>query len=76
MPIVQKNRDCMCINDCYDVFTEYVHYSYFPLMPGQVGVLGPNEDELYIMTEELFWENFTDPKREHKHRKYEQKEIK
>ena len=76
MPIVQKYRDCKCINDCYDVFTEYVHYSYFPLMPGQVGVLGPNDDELYIMTEELFWENFTDPKREHKHRKNEQKETK
>jgi hypothetical protein len=45
-------------------------------MPGQVGVLGPNEDELYIMTEELFWENFTDLKREHKHRKNEQKETK
>lgn len=69
MPIVQKERDCMCINDCYDAFTEYVHYSYFPLMPGQVGVLGPNEETLYIMTEDLFWENFTDPKREHKHKK-------
>lgn len=69
MPIVEKYRDCKCINDCYDVFTESVHYSYFPLMPGQVGVLGPNEDELYIMTEELFWENFTDPKREHKYKK-------
>lgn len=69
MPIVQKDRDCMCINDCYDTFTEYVHYSYFPLMPGQVGVLGPNDDTLYIMTEDLFWENFTDPKREHKHKK-------
>jgi hypothetical protein len=38
-------------------------------MPGQVGVLGPNEDTLYIMTEDLFWENFTDPKREYKHKK-------
>lgn len=69
MPIVEKYRDCKCINDCYDVFTESVHYSYFPLMPGQIGVLGPDEDELYIMTEKLFWENFTDPKREHKYKK-------
>lgn len=69
MPIVQKDRDCMCINDCYDTFTEYVHYSYFQLMPDQVGVLGSNDDTLYIMTEDLFWENFTDPKREHKHKK-------
>ena len=76
MPIVQKYRDCKCINDCYGVFTESVHYSYYPLMPNLVGVMDPNEDTLYIMTEDLFWENFTDPKRAYKHQKNEQKEIK
>ena len=45
-------------------------------MPGQVGVMDNEYDTLYIMTEELFWENFTDPKREYKHRKNEQKETK
>lgn len=64
MSIVQKYRDCKCANDCWDVFQESVHYSYYPLNPGQVGVMHPNEGALYIMSEELFWENFTDPKRE------------
>lgn len=64
MPIVQKYRDCKCIKECYDTFQESVHYAYYPLNPGQVGVMDPNDDTLYIMTEELFWQNFTDPKRE------------
>lgn len=64
MPIVQKYRDCKCIKECYDTFQEYVHYSYYPLNPGQVGVMDANEENLYIMTEELFWQNFTDLKRE------------
>ena len=76
MPIVQRYRDCKCVKDCYDTFNESVHYSYYPLMPGQVGVMDNDYDTLYIMTEELFWENFTDPKREYKHRKNEQKETK
>jgi hypothetical protein len=45
------------------MFQQSVHYDYYPLSPGQVGVMGPNDDTLVIMTEELFWENFTDEKR-------------
>ena len=73
MPIVQKYRECKCTNDCFEHFYESCWYYYLPLLPSPdgmtVGVLGPNEDELYIMSEELFWQNFTDPKREHRHRK-------
>lgn len=63
MPIIQKYRDCKCTEECYDMFQQSVHYDYYPLSPGQVGVMGPNDDTLVIMTEELFWENFTDEKR-------------
>ena len=69
MPIVQKYRDCRCVKDCFEAFTESVHYAYYPLMPNLVGVMDANDDTLYIMSDELFWENFTDPKREYKHRK-------
>ncbi len=63
MPIVQKYRDCKCIKDCYDTFQECVHYSYYPLINNLVGVMDCNDDTLYIMTEDLFWENFSDEKR-------------
>lgn len=63
MPIIQKYRDCKCIKDCFNHFQEYVHYSYWPLHPGTVGVMDCNEEYLYIMTEDLFWENFVDEKR-------------
>lgn len=69
MPIVQKYRDCKCIEECYDMFQQSVHYDYYLLSPGQVGVMGPNDDTLVIMTEELFWKNFTDPLREHRRKK-------
>lgn len=64
MPIVQHYRDCKCIKECYDTFVESVHYAYYPLMPGTVGVMNNDDDTLYIMSEDLFWENFTDEKRE------------
>ncbi len=63
MPIVQKYRDCKCVKDCYDTFEECVHYAYYPLINNLVGVMNCNDDTLYIMSEELFWENFTDEKR-------------
>ena len=63
MPIVQKYRDCKCTKDCFDHFQESVHYSYWPLQPDLVGVMDCNEEYLYIMTDELFWENFVDEKR-------------